>query len=132
MTINNYKHIWLFMRGSGIILFFLIFIHIFSNMIKGEGVQAINFSFVASKWGNPLWQFCDLCILWIAILHGANGMNAIIDDYTCKSLTNKIMKTILSITSLLLCILGTFVIVTLNPCPGNLNKELLPPFCGSL
>ena len=65
---------WLFMRVSGVVLVILIFGHLFVNLWAGDGVQAIDFGFVAGKWASPFWQIWDLLMLWLAMLHGTNGL----------------------------------------------------------
>ena len=72
---------WLFMRGSGLLLVVLVFGHLFVNLMLGEGIHQIDFAFVAGKWANPFWQVWDLVMLWLAMLHGCNGLRTIINDY---------------------------------------------------
>ncbi len=69
---------WLFMRLSGVLLVALVLGHLFVNLMVGEGVERIDFAFVAGKWANPFWQFWDLSMLWLAQLHGANGMRTLV------------------------------------------------------
>jgi len=54
---------WLFMRLSGVLLVSLILGHLFVNLMIGEGIERIDFAFVAGKWANPFWQFWDLAML---------------------------------------------------------------------
>ena len=72
---------WLFMRLSGVVLVVLIFGHLSVNLMVGEGIHAIDFGFVAGKWADPFWQVWDLAMLWLAMLHGTNGVRTIINDY---------------------------------------------------
>src|SRR5918993_2982967 len=72
---------WLFMRVSGVLLVALVLGHLFVNLVLGEGIQAIDFGFVAGKWASPFWQVWDLLMLWLAMLHGTNGVRTIINDY---------------------------------------------------
>ena len=69
------------MRGSGLLLVVLVFGHLFVNLMLGEGIHQIDFAFVAGKWANPFWQVWDLVMLWLAMLHGSNGLRTIINDY---------------------------------------------------
>lgn len=118
---NNFEMMaWLFMRFSGVVLIVLIFGHLITNLLVGDGVATINFGFVAGKWANPLWQFWDLTMLWLAMLHGTNGVRTIINDYAEKDRTRFWLKTILYIASIFTVILGTMVIFTFDPCiPGS-------------
>lgn len=107
---------WLFMRGSGLLLVVLVLGHLFVNLMIGKGIHAIDFAFVAGKWANPFWQVWDLAMLWLAELHGLNGLRTIINDYTTKPNTRFILKTLLYFSALIVLVLGTLVIFTFNPC----------------
>ena len=80
---NWEKYGWIYMRVSGPLLVVLIFVHLISNLVVPDGgVKAIDFAFVAGKWATPFWQWWDLAMLWLALLHGTNGMRTVINDYT--------------------------------------------------
>jgi succinate dehydrogenase / fumarate reductase membrane anchor subunit len=107
---------WVFMRGSGILLLVLVFGHLFVNLMLGEGIHAVDFAFVGQKWSNPFWQVWDMLMLWLAELHGFNGVRTIINDYTEKSSTRWVLKGLLVASALLVMVLGTLVIFTFDPC----------------
>ena len=112
---------WLFMRGSGLLLVVLVFGHLYVNLMLGEGIHAIDFGFVAGKWANPFWQVWDLAMLWLAQLHGTNGLRTIINDYATNPVTTFTLKTLLYFASFLVIVLGTLVVFTFDPCidPGS-------------
>ena len=122
---------WMYMRASGVVLVVLIFGHLFVNMVSGEGVRAIDFAFVAGKWASPFWQVWDLLMLWLALIHGANGMRTIINDYSSSPVLGKILRGAVFASAAVLIILGTLVIFTFNPCPSVSPEQLgmLPSFC---
>ena len=107
---------WLFMRGSGLLLLVLVFGHLFVNLMLGEGITQIDFAFVAGKWANPFWQVWDLAMLWLAMLHGCNGLRTIINDYSERLNTRFALKTLLYFGTLVVIVLGTLVIFTFDPC----------------
>jgi succinate dehydrogenase / fumarate reductase, membrane anchor subunit len=107
---------WLFMRGSGVVLLVLVFGHLFVNLMLGEGIKAINFAFVAGKWSSPFWQTWDLVMLWLAELHGVNGVRTIINDYSERDSTRLVLKSLLALSAVLTLVLGTLVIFTFDPC----------------
>ena len=107
---------WLFMRGSGLLLLVLVFGHLFVNLMLGEGIHQIDFAFVAGKWANPFWQVWDLAMLWLAMLHGGNGLRTIINDYAVRADTRFALKTLLYFGTLVVIVLGTLVIFTFDPC----------------
>jgi succinate dehydrogenase / fumarate reductase membrane anchor subunit len=129
-TRSNFElYSWLFMRGSGVLLIALVFGHLFVNLITGEGIKAIDFAFVGGKWSNPFWQTWDLLMLWLAELHGVNGVRTIINDYAEKDATRIVLKTLLLLSAALVMFLGTLVIFTFDPCPAGAASDLLPSVC---
>ncbi|PRZ18114.1 succinate dehydrogenase hydrophobic membrane anchor subunit [Nesterenkonia sandarakina] len=123
---------WVFMRVSGAALVVLIFVHLAVNLLVGEGIHQIDFGFVAGKWANPVWQFWDLTMLWLAMLHGGNGMRTIINDYAEKDSTRMWLKSILYLSVIVIIVLGTMVIFTFEPCLLDNSGQLLessPSFC---
>lgn len=119
---------WLFMRLSGVVLIVLIFGHLFVNLMLGDGIHGIDFGFVAGKWASPFWQFWDLAMLWLAMLHGTNGVRTIINDYAERNGTRLTLKIVLYAASAVIIVLGTLVIFTFNPCPAGAVVDL-PSFC---
>jgi len=126
---NVEKWGWIYMRASGIVLVVLIFGHLFVNLYVGIGVRAIDFAFVGGKLSQPYWQVWDTLLLWLALIHGANGMRTIVNDYAHKALLRKIFKGALIAATVVLLLLGTLVIYTFDPCPAGTAAALLPSFC---
>jgi succinate dehydrogenase / fumarate reductase membrane anchor subunit len=123
---------WVYMRVSGVLLLVLVFGHLFSNLMIGEGVSAIDFGFVGGKLSNPFWQVWDTLLLWLALIHGANGMRTIVNDYVSRPGLAKAFKVALFLSAALLILLGTFVIYTFDPCPPGADPELVASFCATL
>jgi succinate dehydrogenase / fumarate reductase, membrane anchor subunit len=126
---NTELYGWVFMRASGVLLVVLIFGHLFMNLVAGDGVKAIDFGFVAGKWASPLWQVWDLLMLWLAMIHGTNGVRTIINDYAERDGTRMVLKMALYVSFVVVVVLGTLVIFTFDPCPPNSPADLLPSFC---
>jgi succinate dehydrogenase / fumarate reductase membrane anchor subunit len=126
---NLEKWGWIYMRASGVVLIVLIFGHLFVNLVAGEGVKAIDFGFVGGKLSQPFWQIWDTLLLWLALIHGANGMRTIVNDYASNPLVRRIFKGALIASAVLLILLGTLVIYTFDPCPAGSPADLLPSFC---
>jgi succinate dehydrogenase / fumarate reductase membrane anchor subunit len=126
---NWEKYGWLFMRISGPLLIVLIFTHLMVNLVLGDGIKAINFAFVAGKWADPFWQWWDFAMLWLAMIHGTNGMRTIVNDYADRVIVRRMLTTTLWSVCGLLILLGTLVIFTFDPCPAGAAAELLPSFC---
>jgi succinate dehydrogenase / fumarate reductase membrane anchor subunit len=127
---NWEKYGWIYMRISGPLLVVLIFVHLISNLVVPDGgIKAIDFAFVAGKWAAPFWQWWDLAMLWLAMLHGTNGMRTVINDYTEHEGIRKTLVFSLWGVCAALIVLGTLVIFTFDPCPAGSPVNLLPSFC---
>jgi succinate dehydrogenase / fumarate reductase membrane anchor subunit len=112
---NFEMYSWLFMRISGVVLLFLVLGHLFIMNILDGGVQRINFAFVAGRWASPFWQIWDLLQLWLAMIHGTNGLRTIINDYAERDKTRFYLKSVLYSGSVFIIALGTLVIFTFDP-----------------
>jgi succinate dehydrogenase / fumarate reductase membrane anchor subunit len=112
---NVEMYAWLFMRVSGLLLVVLVLGHLFIMNILDGGVQRINFAFVAGRWASPFWQVWDLLMLWLAMIHGSNGLRTIINDYTRRDGTRLCLKGLLYTAATITIALGTLVIFTFDP-----------------
>jgi len=126
------KWSWILMRVSGAILIVLIFTHLFVNLMTGDGINAIDFAFVAGKWAQPLWQWWDAAMLWLGMFHGTNGMRVLVNDYARTETSRSVLKALLALAFIVTVVLGTLVIFTFDPCPIGANPDLLPSFCESV
>lgn len=124
---NLQKWGWLYMRISGVLLVVLIFGHLFVNLIgwsvneDGEvmhGVHQVTFAFVAGKYAGGFWQWWDVAMLWLGLIHGANGMTTVTNDYVVHSTARKVLVGAIWIAAALLIVLGTLVVFTFDPCLG--------------
>ena len=116
---NLEKYGWIYMRASGVVLVVLIFGHLFVNLVAGEGVKQVDFAFIAGKYATPFWQVWDGLMLWLALIHGGNGMRTITNDYVTNRAANRLVKAAIFAAVALLILLGTLVITTFDPCPTN-------------
>jgi succinate dehydrogenase / fumarate reductase membrane anchor subunit len=106
---------WLFMRLSGVVLVFLVLGHLIIQLLLDGGVSKVSFAFVAGRWASPFWQGWDLLMLWLAMLHGANGMRTVINDYAQRDTTRLWLKVLLVTATVFTVLLGTLVIFTFDP-----------------
>ena len=95
----------------------------------GEGVNAIDFAFVGGKWSSLFWRIWDLLMLWLAMIHGTNGVRTVINDYAEKYRTRATLKVLLYLAFTITVVLGTLVIFTFEPCPPGAPADLLPSIC---
>ena len=115
---NLEKAGWLYMRISGLALIILIFGHLFVNLMVGDGIHGIDFAFVAGKFASPFWQWWDVLMLWLALIHGANGMRTIVNDYVTHAKIRRVLVWALWLSAGFLIVLGTLVVFTFDPCIG--------------
>jgi succinate dehydrogenase / fumarate reductase membrane anchor subunit len=106
---------WMFMRLSGIVLVVLVLGHLLIQLVLDGGVSKIGFAFVAGRWASPFWQIWDLAMLWLAMLHGANGLRTVINDYAQRDNTRFWLKMLLYTATVFTVLLGTLVIFTFDP-----------------
>lgn len=116
VTRTNFElYSWLFMRLSGLLLVVLVLGHVFIMLMVDKGINRIDFAFVAGRWANPFWQVWDLLQLWLAMLHGSNGLRTIINDYAERDMTRFWLKMLLYTAAVFTVVLGTLVIFTFDP-----------------
>jgi succinate dehydrogenase / fumarate reductase, membrane anchor subunit len=115
---NLEKWGWVYMRASGVLLVVLIFGHLFVNLMVGEGIHGIDFAFVAGKFATPFWQWWDVAMLWLGLIHGANGMRTVVNDYVTAPTVRRILVWALWLSAGFLILLGTLVVFTFDPCLG--------------
>jgi succinate dehydrogenase / fumarate reductase membrane anchor subunit len=124
------KRAWIFMRISGAVLLVMILGHLMVNLVLPErGVKSINFAFVAGKWADPFWQVYDGIMLWLALIHGTNGMRTLVNDYAEREWVRKTLNIALWSVAAILLILGTLVITTFDPCIDPKVENYLPGVC---
>ena len=127
---NIEKWGWIYMRASGVVLVVLIFGHLFVNLVAGEGVKAIDFAFVAGKLADPFWIVWDMLLLWLALIHGANGMRTVTNDYARGRIRTLLLGAI-GVSTAVLLILGTLVLTTFDPCIGLTPDSSLVELCAA-
>ncbi len=127
--VNLEKWGWIFMRASGVLLVVLIFGHLFINLMVGEGIHVLDFAFVAGKFATPFWQWWDVIMLWLALIHGANGMRTIVNDYVTGPRLRAALVWAIGLAAALLILLGTLVVFTFDPCLGVTEQSTLWEMC---
>ncbi|BAS27015.1 succinate dehydrogenase [Limnochorda pilosa] len=105
---------WYFMRVSGLVLIFMALGHVVIMHLINS-VETINYAFVASRWALPGWRVYDWVLLALAVLHGANGIRTLIDDYVHRRGWRVVWTSALYVLVFGLLVTGTEVILTFNP-----------------
>ena len=108
---------WFFMRVSGILLLVLALGHL-TVIHLINGVDLVNYDFVARRYATPFWRTYDLTMLWLALLHGLNGVRILVDDYVTAKGWRVFSLSILYTTGFVFLIIGSLVILTFQPASG--------------
>jgi succinate dehydrogenase membrane anchor subunit len=105
---------WLFMRLSGILLLVLALVHLFFMHIVNN-VEVIDFRFVAQRYATPFWRTFDLMMLWLATIHGLNGMRTVVIDYVRPRGWRFASLASIYVIGFVFLALGSLVILTFEP-----------------
>ncbi|GAC1412991.1 MAG: hypothetical protein NVSMB57_08490 [Actinomycetota bacterium] len=106
------------MRISGLVLVFLVLGHFAIVHLIDTGVDRVNFAFVSGRWSSPFWQTYDALMLTLGLMHGANGMRVIVEDYV-RPERRPAVKSVLYLVTFVMFVLGLLIIVTFDPHRGS-------------
>jgi succinate dehydrogenase / fumarate reductase membrane anchor subunit len=106
------------MRVSGVGLVVLALGHL-AIMHLVNNVDIINYSFVAHRFITPFWRTYDFILLWLAMIHGLNGVRIMIDDYLIGRGWRTLALSVLALVGIVFLTLGSLVIVTFQPVAGT-------------
>ena len=105
---------WIFMRISGLALLFLALGHLLIMHII-HNVDHIDFQFVAARYATPFWRTYDLLMLWLAMIHGVNGVRTVLTDYISARGWRVVSLASLFVLGFVLLTLGSLAILTFQP-----------------
>ncbi len=105
---------WIFMRVSGVALLFLALGHLLIMHII-HNVDNIDFRFVAERYATPFWRTYDLVMLWLALIHGLNGIRTLVGDYVQLRGWRVFSLAMLFVVGFIILALGTLTILTFQP-----------------
>jgi len=128
--VNLEKWGWIYMRASGVLLVVLIFGHLFYNLVFPGKVSILDWAFVAGKLANPFWIVWDSLLLWLALIHGANGMRTLVNDYAHGRFRTALLWA-LGASTVVLLVLGSLVLWTFDPCLAPTENAELIALCAA-
>lgn len=109
---------WIFMRISGVVLLVMVLLHlVIMHLINN--VEVISYHFVAVRYATPFWRTYDLVMLWLAMIHGLNGLRVVIDDYVISRGWRMIALSVVFLLGFSFLSLGSLVILTFQPVSGT-------------
>jgi len=106
---------WLFMRISGILLLVLAVGHVLIMHVVDEGVDRVDFGFVATRWGSPFWRAWDWALLVLALVHGINGLRVVVQDHVRWAGVRFAVNMLFYAIGFVLFVLGTVIVFTFDP-----------------
>ena len=111
---------WYFMRVSGVLLLLLALGHlVIMHLINNVG--EISYEFVAGRWAGDwgmLWRSYDWLMLFLAMVHGVNGLRTILSDYLRPGPDRVLVMTTLYVLGFVFLAVGSIVILTFQPIMG--------------
>ncbi len=108
---------WFFMRVSGVVLLLLALGHL-GIMHLLNGIEDINYDFVSERWGGDwsmLWKSYDWLMLFLALLHGLNGLRTILNDFLRPGPARTFWMSVLYMVGFIFLVVGSIVILTFQP-----------------
>lgn len=105
---------WFFMRVSGLLLIFLALGHVFIMTVIND-LETIDYAFVAARWAMPIWRVYDGLLLTLGILHGANGLRWVIDDYVRHPGWRVLAQSVLYTVTFIIFVMGSIILVVFRP-----------------
>ncbi len=98
---------WVFMRVSGVLLVFLVLGHLYFRAVAFNFHRDLTYDVVAQNLSSVTWKFYNWLLLFLAFLHGTNGLRYVIDDHVASARLRIWTKTILYTLVFFLVVLGT-------------------------
>ena len=105
---------WYFFRVSGVLLIFLVIIHLII-MHAANDVSQTTYAFISARYSNPFWRLYDWLLLTLALLHGMNGLRVVIDDYIRGRGARLTALSIAGALTVVFFMLGTITLITFQP-----------------
>jgi succinate dehydrogenase / fumarate reductase membrane anchor subunit len=106
---------WLFMRISGLLLLVLAVGHVLIMHVIDEGVERVDFAFIALRWQSPFWRTWDWMLLVLALIHGINGLRVITLDYVRPAGARFAANMVFYVLGFVLFVLGSVIVFTFDP-----------------
>jgi succinate dehydrogenase / fumarate reductase membrane anchor subunit len=120
---------WFFMRISGLVLVFLALGHLYITHILNN-VENVNYEFVAGRWADPkqgvIWRLWDLLMINLAVLHGANGLRQVLDEYVIRPGRRVLTHTLIWSSAVFLMMIGTYAILMFEKDQGYIDSRKSP------
>ena len=113
---------WSFMRLSGFVMIFLVFLHI-TIMHFINPIENITGQFVFSRFAvTPAWAWIDLAILFFAWVHGLNGLRVVLTDYIRRGTGRRVVLGFVGVFGVAWFVLGAWVLFYVQQNAGAIMR----------
>ena len=104
--------VWYLMRVSGLALFVLALAHFtITHFLSDPATQTPEW--IGERWGSLIWRTIDWLMLTLVTFHAFMGVRTVLGDYV-KGGPRLLLTGVLYILAILLFIMGTIAVVTLD------------------
>jgi succinate dehydrogenase / fumarate reductase membrane anchor subunit len=111
--INSPAKIWLSMRGSGVLMSSLVLGHLIIQHLLND-VHDLRLEWVAERWSKVGWRLWDGLMMILAVGHGLNGTNHVIDDYIQDPSLNRAARRGVQLLGALVIMVGVMGLVSFD------------------
>jgi succinate dehydrogenase / fumarate reductase membrane anchor subunit len=122
---NNFETLsWYYFRVSGVLLIFLVIIHLIIMHVSND-VACTTYTFVAARYSNPFWRLFDWLLLTLSLTHGLNGLRIVIDDYVSSPRARIVLLSLAAVLLVVFFMLGTITLITFHTVTGSQGAQCL-------
>ncbi len=115
---------WYFFRISGVLLIFLVIIHLIIMHVSND-VACTTYTFVAARYSNPFWRLFDWLLLTLSLTHGLNGLRIVIDDYVGSPRARLVLLSLVVVLLVVFFMLGTITLINFHTVTGSQGAQCL-------
>jgi succinate dehydrogenase / fumarate reductase membrane anchor subunit len=110
--------IWYLMRITGVALFVLALSHfVIQHFIFDPSEQTAEW-IATHRWNQLIWRAADWALLMVVLLHSFLGVRTVVIDHVSRPRARIITLSALYLVAVILFVLGTIVVATLEPKAG--------------
>lgn len=110
--------IWYLMRITGVALFVLALSHfVIQHFIFDPSVQTAEW-IATHRWNQLIWRAADWALLMVVLIHSFLGVRTVVVDHVAAPRARIVLLSALYLTAVVLFVLGTVVLATIQPAAG--------------
>jgi len=109
--------VWYLMRLTGVGLFVLALTHFLITHVLYDPAHQTAEWIAQVRWSSSFWRAFDWALLMLVLFHSFMGVRTVVLDYTKGGARTAIMM-MLYLLAIILFVLGTIVVMTLDVVPA--------------